>query len=201
MSYQSDNMAFNNAMDSLSHYGVLGMKWGVRNEDTLRKYAGPLGRDRKTIRQAKKDAKVYAKAEADYGAQSRVRKKTVAKDIERKSRKSEVYKQAYDEAYDRIDKDKIANKAKRSYFKDLENAKKETHDPYAMSFVAAIGGATVSRLSTYALKKTTGWYVTPDMQKALDIVLSGTAAISADVITSHRNRKIYDARRKLNYSY
>lgn len=47
MSYQSDNMAFNSAMDSLSHYGVLGMKWGVRNADTLRKYEGPQGGERR----------------------------------------------------------------------------------------------------------------------------------------------------------
>ena len=48
MTYQSDNMTFNNAMDSLSHYGILGMKWGVRNEETLRKYAGPKGRNTQT---------------------------------------------------------------------------------------------------------------------------------------------------------
>ena len=44
--YQADNMAFNDAMDYLEHHGVLGMKWGVRNEDTLRKYAGPKGREK-----------------------------------------------------------------------------------------------------------------------------------------------------------
>lgn len=38
MGYKSDNIAFNNAMDSLSHYGVKGMEWGKRNEETLRKY-------------------------------------------------------------------------------------------------------------------------------------------------------------------
>ena len=51
MSYQADNMAFNDAMDYLEHHGVLGMKWGVRNEDTLRKYAGPKGVKERTTPQ------------------------------------------------------------------------------------------------------------------------------------------------------
>ena len=40
MSYQADNMAFNDAMDSISHYGTKGMSWGKWNEDTRKRYEG-----------------------------------------------------------------------------------------------------------------------------------------------------------------
>lgn len=33
----------------LEHYGVKGMKWGVRNSDTLRKYSGPTGNSPRAI--------------------------------------------------------------------------------------------------------------------------------------------------------
>lgn len=43
MRIYKDNMAFNDALDtidSLSHYGRPGMKWGVWNDETRRKYMG-----------------------------------------------------------------------------------------------------------------------------------------------------------------
>lgn len=33
-----ENASFNNSLDILAHYGVAGMRWGVRNDETLRKY-------------------------------------------------------------------------------------------------------------------------------------------------------------------
>lgn len=50
----------------LAHHGVPGMKWGVRNDETLRKYAGPKGRKHKNAERTypnspyspKRDAKI-----------------------------------------------------------------------------------------------------------------------------------------------
>lgn len=44
--YYQATLDFNNALNTLSHHGVMGMKWGQRNEETLRKYNGAFGRRR-----------------------------------------------------------------------------------------------------------------------------------------------------------
>lgn len=46
MSNIEQNVFFNDALDFLSHYGVPGMRWGVRNEETLRKYNGPSNKNK-----------------------------------------------------------------------------------------------------------------------------------------------------------
>lgn len=46
--------------DELSHYGVKGMRWGVRN-------SRPEGVSRSTNRAAKKDAKEFTRAKMYYG--------------------------------------------------------------------------------------------------------------------------------------
>lgn len=47
--YYQANLDFNASLDSLAHYGVAGMRWGVRNADTLRKYNGAMGLVRRGV--------------------------------------------------------------------------------------------------------------------------------------------------------
>jgi hypothetical protein len=75
--------------DLLIHYGVKGMHWGVRNSDHP-------GASRRTNREARKDAKEFARAKLFYGEGAGNRRKLIKATVEAKSKKDPTYKAAFD---------------------------------------------------------------------------------------------------------
>ena len=79
----------------LYHYGVKGMKWGVR----------------KQTKQAKKDAKEFARAKMFYGEGAGNRRKLIKNTVAQRS-KDPAYKKAFDEALAKQDMAKHVAKAR-----------------------------------------------------------------------------------------
>ena len=89
--------------DTLAHYGVKGMKWGVRKDRG--------GAPRATVRRAKKDADEFAKAKMFYGEGAGTRRKLIKAQVEARSKNDPAYKQAFDEALSNQNMAKRANQA------------------------------------------------------------------------------------------
>ena len=81
--------------DTLVHFGVKGMKWGVRK-------SRPDGVSRSTNRQARKDAKEFTQAKQFYGDGAGTRRKLIKKTVDQRS-KDETYKKAFDHHVDNTD--------------------------------------------------------------------------------------------------
>lgn len=88
----------------IKHYGVKGMKWGVRHD-------GPPGVSRSTNRQAKKDAKEFARAKQFFGEGAGTRRKLIKATVEGRS-KDPSYKKAFDHHLGQQDMSVHAAKAK-----------------------------------------------------------------------------------------
>jgi hypothetical protein len=88
----------------LVHYGVKGMKWGVRHD-------GPAGVPRSTNRQAKKDAHEFARAKQFFGEGAGTRRKLIKATVEGRS-KDPAYKKAFDHHLGQQDMSVHAAKAK-----------------------------------------------------------------------------------------
>jgi hypothetical protein len=134
--------------DYLEHFGVKGMRWGVRNEER------PGGVSRKIDRMARKDAEEAARAKAFYGEGAGTRRKLIKQTVEGKTKRIPGYKQAFDHHLDNQDTSKHASKAVS------ERKRKDT------------AGRTKQRLG-YAARRITG---EPGTQAAFAAAVVGGAA-------------------------
>lgn len=91
--------------DLLMHFGVMGMKWGVRKNDAP-------GVSRRTNKEAAKDSQEFARAKMFYGEGAGTRRKLIKAKVETKSKKDPSYKKAFDHHLDRQDLGQHAEKAR-----------------------------------------------------------------------------------------
>lgn len=124
----------------LAHYGVKGMKWGVR----------------KARRVAQKDAKEYARAKMYYGEGAGNRRKLIRAKVEERS-KDENYKKAFDEALAQQDMADHATKAKAE--RTANTAVKttvKTGRGIVNSALGRIGSASAAAATIYTVGQVTG---------------------------------------------
>ena len=138
--------------DYLIHYGVLGMKWGVR-----RGSSSSSGASRKTQRQAKKDAKEFARAKMFYGEGAGNRRKLIKATVEQRSKSQKGYKQEFDKHLAKQDMSKHASAAKRERARKTA-AKTTAKTARGITHQILKTGATVSAASVaiYGAAKMTG---------------------------------------------
>lgn len=91
--------------DFLEHFGVKGMRWGQRKDQSI-------GVSKKTSREAKKDAVESARAKLFYGEGAGTRRKLINASVEAKSKRDPDYKKAFDHHLGNQDLSVHASKAR-----------------------------------------------------------------------------------------
>ena len=157
----------------LYHYGVKGMKWGVR-------------------RKARKDAKEYARAKMFYGEGAGTRRKLIKATVNERS-KDPAYKKAFDEALSKQDMSKHAQKAKTERkVKDAKNTVAKTGRGIvniATGHPERVGAAMAGAAAVYGLAHKTG----------VDKVVANAAKTKFKNITSSAKRmqQVFEVQRKM----
>ena len=117
--------------DYLQHFGIPGMKWGVRRYQNEDGTLTPAGKAR--YREAKKDADEYARAKMYYGEGAGTRRKLIKNKVAEKS-KDPAYKEAFDYAMTQQNMEKHVEGAQRERkAEDTKNNMKKTAKKVAKS--------------------------------------------------------------------
>jgi len=138
--------------EALAHFGIKGMKWGVRKDDD-----GPEGVPKKTNKLAKAHAEEFTKAKLFYGEGAGTRRKLIKAKVEALSKKDALYKKAFDHHVAKTDLAQRAEQAtKERKRKDITKSVKKTgrgvghvvrgNSQYAnTAAVVGVGAATYAR--------------------------------------------------------
>ena len=100
--------------DYIAHHGIKGQKWGIRryrNEDGTLTEAGRKRYEKTQDRQAKKDAKEYARARMYYGEGAGTRRKQIKAVVDQRS-KDPFYKKQFESYLKNQDMSEHATKAR-----------------------------------------------------------------------------------------
>ena len=141
--------------DELYHYGVKGMKWGVRRAE------------RKTRKQARKDAKETARSKMYYGEGAGVRRRNINAVVKQRS-KDPTYKKAFDEEYSKQDMGKARRDAERQRKHTDRTEPVKTGISRGVKKAVRAGSKAVAFAATTAAGVATSYYIShPDEAKQM----------------------------------
>jgi hypothetical protein len=125
--------------DTLIHFGIKGMHWGVRKDDAP-------GVTRATNKEARKDAVEFARAKMFYGEGAGTRRKLIKASVEAKSKRNPDYKKAFEHHLAQQDLSTHADKArserkrkdvKNTTMKNVRAINRSINGPFAGPVAAA----------------------------------------------------------------
>lgn len=175
--------------NELYHFGIKGMKWGVRrfeNEDGTLTDAGKSRYrvPRSTIRRARKDAKEYARAKMFYGEGAGTRRKLINATVKQRSVDPD-YKKEFDRYLAKQDMAKHASKARgERHRKDVVKSTAKTARGIKNMYLGNYAAVPLGAAAIYGAAK----YVGAD-KKAAQYVKTGAKKV-ADMFKTVKYRDV-----------